>query len=64
MSARKITLTEPVIVTDAYGTNYLPKGTRGEVLEENEETLTLVIGRNTYPDIPIASTKELLEDAA
>lgn len=63
MSAgRKVILTESVIVVDSLGTDLLPKGTRGEVQEENEQTLTLIVGKNTYPDIPVASTAEISED--
>jgi len=63
MSAgRKVFLTESVVVVDSLGTELLPKGTRGEVLEENEQTLTLAVGKNTYTDIPVASTEEISED--
>lgn len=63
MSAgRKVILTESVIVVDSLGTDLLLKGTRGEVQEENGQTLTLVVGEDTYPDIPVASTSEVTED--
>jgi len=63
MSAgRKVVLIESIVVVDSLGTDLLLKGTRGEVQEENEQTLTLVVGKNTYTDIPVASTAEIAED--
>ena len=63
-NGRIVRLTEAVIVVDALGTDLLLKGTQGEVREENEKTLTLVVNGNTYSDIPIASTQEVVQDAA
>jgi len=63
-NGRIVRLTEAVIVVDALGTDLLLKGTQGEVREENEKTLTLVVKENTYSDIPIASTQEVVQDAA
>ena len=59
-----VRLIEPVVVVDALGTDLLLKGTQGEVWEENEDTLTLIVGKNTYSDIPVASTQNITEDAA
>ena len=63
-NGRIVRLTEAVIVVDALGTDLLLKGTQGEVREENEKTLTLIVKGNTYSDIPIASTQEVVQDAA
>jgi hypothetical protein len=58
----KVVLTEDVFVIDALGHDLLVKGTEGEIVAENEDSLTLIVGGTTYSDIPVASTKEL--DAA
>ena len=57
--AEMVELTEDVLVVDDIGPDWLIRGTKGEVVGKNEDTLTLVIGKKTYSDIPAVSTKEL-----
>ena len=59
---KSVVLTEDVLVIDEIGPDWLIKGTKGKVVAQNKDTVTLVIGDKTYPDIPAASAKEL--DAA
>ena len=59
----KIILTEGTIVVDAYGADFLLKGTEGVVKENRGDMLTVETAKGTY-DIPASSAKAMPADKA
>jgi hypothetical protein len=59
----KVVLTDNTIVVDAYGTDYLLKGTEGIVKENRGDMLAVETAKGVY-DVPAASAEPVPADQA